>query len=301
LKFSNSAGHISAVAERAAFTGRVVVFGGSGVIGRALLPQLAALGVETLSPGSRKLDLISSAAEGDLAATLRANDTIIMLAGLTPDRGRDYSTLLRNVDMAINIVAAISKSPVAKLVYISSDAVYAPNAAAIAEDSLTMPNDTYSAAHLLREHIFERALGEQLLVLRLTQVTAWPDPHLAYGPARFRHSAETADRITLYGRGEELRDHISVDDAAAAILRLAALPISGVVNVASGRSVDFHTIAKQVASRFSPSIPIEFEPRRVPIWHRRFDTRRLRALLPDFYWTPIEDAVARLYATEKSR
>jgi UDP-glucose 4-epimerase len=103
---------------------RVVVLGASGFFGRRLLDVCAAADIATLPLGSRDLDLADAAAGARLAERLRPQDALVFLSALTPDKGRDTTTLLRNLAMARAVCAATQSVELAHLVYASSDAVY---------------------------------------------------------------------------------------------------------------------------------------------------------------------------------
>src|SRR3546814_11446336 len=55
-------------------------------------------------------------------------------------------------------------------------------------------------------------------LLRPTLIYGAEDTHNSYGPNRLRRMARKDARITLFGAGEETRDHISVDDVYRLIL-----------------------------------------------------------------------------------
>ena len=44
------------------------------------------------------------------------------------------------------------------------------------------------------------------------------DPHNGYGPNKFFREINSFGKINLFGKGEELRDHISIKDVAKLVL-----------------------------------------------------------------------------------
>ena len=64
------------------------------------------------------------AAQARLAERLRPKDVLVFLAALTPDKGRDSGTLMRNLAMCRAVCEATRGVEIAQLVYASSDAVY---------------------------------------------------------------------------------------------------------------------------------------------------------------------------------
>lgn len=275
---------------------RVVVIGANGVIGDALCDALVAARRPMLRlRGSRDLDLAASGAAVQLAALLEPTDAVVMLAALTPNRGRDAGTLCRNVVIAEAVCGALVNRPVGHVTYVSSDAVYPRRVEDVSEASCVEGSDSYSVMHQVREIMFRESVDDRLSILRPTQVFAANDSHNAYGPCRFLRTVRDENRIDLFGRGEETRDHIAVDDLVALILRCIDRAAVGTLNVASGDSVSFADLADKVAELCAGQARVVHIPRTIPVTHRRFDTGLLRKTFPDFIFTPLDVGLARLY------
>lgn len=273
---------------------RVVILGASGVIGRALTPFLVDRGVSVAMVESSELDLLDPDAPGRLAGLFRHDDALVVLAGIPPRRGRDLATMVRNIQMAINVCAALSRQPVAHVIYLSSDAVYPRSVEEVSESSPVAPTDSYSAMHLVREDLFRRLVRAPVAVLRSTQICAVHDTHDAYGPSRFLRMAMKEQRIVLFGRGEETRDHIQVEDVVALIHACLLRRSQGVLNVATGRSLSFADVASLVAAQFDPPPEIQHAPRQLPVTHRTFDMSALVRAFPKMSLTPLEAGLARI-------
>jgi nucleoside-diphosphate-sugar epimerase len=273
---------------------RVVILGASGVIGRALTPFLVDRGVSVATLESSELDLLDPDAPRRLAGLLRHDDALVVLAGIPPRRGRDLATMVRNIQMAINVCAALSRQPVAHIIYLSSDAVYPLSVEDVSETSPVAPTDSYSAMHLVREDLFRRLVSAPVAVFRSTQICAVHDTHDAYGPSRFLRMAMKEKRIVLFGRGEETRDHIQVEDVVALIHACLMRRSQGVLNVATGRSLSFADVASLVAAQFDPPPEIQYAPRQLPVTHRTFDVSALVRAFPEMSLTPLEAGLARI-------
>jgi len=273
---------------------RVVILGASGVIGRALTPFLVDRGVSVATVESSELDLLDPDAPRRLAGLLRHDDALVVLAGIPPRRGRDLATMVRNIQMAINVCAALSRQPVAHIIYLSSDAVYPLSVEDVSETSPVAPTDSYSAMHLVREDLFRRLVSAPVAVFRSTQICAVHDTHDAYGPRRFLRMAMKEKRIVLFGRGEETRDHIQVEDVVALIHACLMRRSQGVLNVATGRSLSFADVASLVAAQFDPPPEIQYAPRQLPVTHRTFDVSALVRAFPEMSLTPLEAGLARI-------
>lgn len=273
---------------------RVVILGASGVIGQALTSYLTHRDISLAAAGSCDLNLIDPDAPGRLAGLLRNDDALVVLPCIPPRRGRDLETMLQNVRMGVNICAALSRQPVAHVIYVSSDAVYPRSVEEVNEASPVAPTDPYSAMHLVREDLFRRLADAPVAVLRPTQVCAKHDTHDAYGPNRFLRMAIQENRIVLFGRGEETRDHIMVEDVAALIYNCLTHRSHGVLNLATGRSFSFADVAALVAAQFDTPPAIQYAPRQVPITHRKFDVSALVRAFPGLTLTPLETGLTRI-------
>lgn len=274
---------------------RVALLGARGFIGTAIRSQIEAQGIPVIALTSAELDLAETTAADKLAALLKPSDAVVMLAALTPDKGRDITTLMKNLAIMQNVCAAIGKSGCAHLVYFSSDAVYDTAVSRVTEDTPASPQDLYGVMHYARE-IMARSLAKiPVLVLRPTLIYGLGDTHNSYGPNRFRRAAQKDGKITLFGGGEETRDHIHVDDVAALTVRCLLSKSTGTLNVATGVSKSFHELAQLVAKQFNNSIEIIVTPRANPITQRHYGVTNLIKAFPDFRFITPEDGIARVH------
>lgn len=274
---------------------RVVLLGARGFIGTAIRGQVEAQGIPAIALTSDELDLAEATAVDKLAALLKPSDAVVMLAALTPDKGRDIATLMKNLAMMQSVCAAIEQSGCAHFVYFSSDAVYDTAISRVTEDTPVSPQDLYGAMHYTRE-IMARSLAKvPVLVLRPTLIYGLHDTHNSYGPNRFRRAAQKDGKITLFGGGEETRDHIHVDDVAALAVRCLLYKSIGTLNVATGISRSFYEIAQCVARQFGSGIEVITTSRANPITYRHYDVTNLIKAFPNFRFTAPEDGIARVH------
>ena len=274
---------------------RIVVIGGSGFIGTALTTRLREQNTEVLSLSSKDLDLADPASVEKLAGMLKPEDSLVMLSALTPDKGRGIVSLMRNLSMAQTVCGALEKSPCSHVLYFSSDAVYPYIEALITNDSPAAPTDLYGAMHRTREIMFQEAITGPLAILRTTLVYGHGDPHNSYGPNRLRRIAAKEGKITLFGDGEETRDHIFVDDLVSLIAMVLSHCSSGVLNAATGQSISFFDLAHLVAKQFDDQVDIICTPRANPITHRAFDPTICQKAFPSFKFTPLKEGIARVH------
>lgn len=275
---------------------RVVLLGARGFIGAAIRKELDARRIPCLSLASADLNLAETSAPDKLAAALKATDAVVMLAALTPDKGRDVATLMKNLAIMQNTCAAIGKTGCAHMVYFSSDAVYDSAVSRVSEDTPASPQDLYGTMHYTRE-IMAHSLAKvpPVLVLRPTLIYGLDDTHNSYGPNRFRRVAQKDGRITLFGGGEETRDHIHVDDVAGLTLRCLLHRSTGTLNAATGISHSFYEVAEVVARQFKNTVEIVKTPRTSPVTHRHYDVTHTIKAFPDIRFISLEEGVARVH------
>jgi nucleoside-diphosphate-sugar epimerase len=273
-----------------------MVIGSRGTVGRSLLPELEAAGIPCVGLTSTEIDLSAGDSPEKLMALIRPGDVLVMLAALTPDRGRDAQTFLRNVMMAANLAKAVEKTDWSQLIYLSSDAVYDPAASLVHEGTPTSAGDLYGIMHVARERILaeaaQKAGGRVFLILRPCALYGSGDSHNSYGPNRFLRMAKYRRKITLFGQGEEQRDHVFIADLCR-LLRLVVERLNrGVLNVATGKAVSFGDLARQIQSLVDGPVEIECLPRSSPVTHRHFDVTALVRAFPDFSFTPPKTGLA---------
>lgn len=274
---------------------RVVLLGASGFIAGAIARRLASQSISVLPLGRPALDLVNPEAVAALGGALKGDDAVVVLAALTPDKGRDNATLVKNMAMMQHACAALEKAGCAHLVYFSSDGVYGMDPALVSEDTPAAPQDLYGAMHLARELMARAVPKAPVLILRPTLVYGAEDTHNAYGPNRFHRAAQKDGKIQLFGGGEETRDHIHVDDIAALTARCLMHRSTGTLNVATGRSVSFATLAEMVAQQFPSRPEIVRTPRGIPVTHRHYDVTALIRAFPGFRFVTLEEGVARCH------
>ena len=149
--------------------------------------------------------------------------------------------------------------------------------------------------HLAREVLLRSTVRAPFAVLRATLVYGAADSHNSYGPNRFRRMARKDGMITLFGEGEERRDHVLVDDVARLALEVLRRRSEGLLNVATGRSVSFMALARLVAAHFETPVEIRTTPRQTAVTHRHFDVSALRRAFPEFAFTTLEEGLARVH------
>jgi UDP-glucose 4-epimerase len=276
---------------------RAVVLGATGFLGGALADRLEAAGYDVQRVGSRDLDLCAAGAADELAKHLGRDAILVVCSALTPPAGATLAGLQANVAMIASVATALGAAEVAACVYLSSDGVHGSSDAMVSEQTPAQPEGYYPIAKYAGELVLATASAAHwvpLLVLRPVAIFGPGDTHDAYGPNRFARTARAEGRIVLFGDGEELRDHLYVDDFAAYAASLIERRATGVFNVASGVARSFAEVAEAIRDLAPDHVRIERAPRAVPITHRRVDNAALLEAAADVQQTDFVDALRTL-------
>jgi nucleoside-diphosphate-sugar epimerase len=278
---------------------RVVILGEKGFLASALAAALQEAGMPFRTVGRQEVDLIDSSASEKLRNIVQPDDALVIVSALTPDKGRDTATLMRNLQMASNLCGFLGDATCSHVLYISSDAVYDYRSSLIEESSGSEPSDLFALMHTAREKMLRfacQAKNVPLAIVRPCPVYGPRDTHNSYGPNRFIRTAMSEGVIRLFGQGEEKRDHVHVDDVAAILKLCLVYRSSGVVNAVSGQSISFMDLAKLILAASPRAVKLEFQPRGGPITHRHFDIRALIHAFPGFRPRSVDIGIPQVLA-----
>ncbi len=270
-----------------------ILFGASGFVGKSLTPLFDKQGMAYTAHSSASLDLTAPAAVQAVAEQVRDGDTVILLSALTPEKGNAPEMTLRNILMMKHLLAGIQDKAIAQFIYISSDAVYPLSADMIDEETPMTAGSLYGQMHVMREQFAREAIpADKLTILRPCAIYGEGDTHNAYGICRFLRQAEQGE-ITLFGGGEEYRDHVHVDDVAGIIFAAHRRKVTGTFNIASGKSWRFRELAAAI-QQANKNVTIAQKPRAMPITHRHVNIVKLASAFPDCLPRSIEAGLRQL-------
>jgi nucleoside-diphosphate-sugar epimerase len=259
---------------------RVIILGGSGFIGSCVANKFYNENIKTVLISRNQINLESVGAVNKLRKIIKKNDIIIFVAANAPVK--NIEMLNKNLIIAKNVIESLKNIRINHFIYISSDAVYEDSKKRINENSNTVPGSLHGFMHLIRETML-KDLNCLKTFVRPTLVFGSLDPHNGYGPNKFIRCAQSKKEIILFGKGEEKRDHIHVDNVADIVFGAAIKKIGGVINAVSGISISFYEIARKL-QKIYPHLNIKLIKRNIPMPHngyRAFNNSLLKKKFPD--------------------
>ncbi len=285
----------------------ILVTGGAGFVGSTLVSQLLADGrrvvvYDSFFTGARPAALAGlRVIEGDmrdaelLRSTLRqcAPAGVVHLAALHYIPYCDahpVDTMAVNVAGTQALLEACRETPVSRLVFASSAAVYGVSPEPHGEDARIETQDVYGLSKRFGEEqvaAFHRQTGTPCVVARLFNVfgRGETNPHVI--PEILRQLREHPDTLNL-GNIEARRDYVHVTDVAAAMRLFLGSEAPGcrTYNVGTGVSASVAEIVAALEAALGRRIAIEQSAdklRPVDRPNLQADNTRIRA---DFGWAP---------------
>ena len=257
---------------------RIVILGGNSFVASNFINLLKKNKIKYLPIFKKNIDLTKTNSIQKLARILKKNDRLVFISAIAPVK--NFKMLIQNLDMCKNVFEVLKKKKIDYLLYISSDAVYSDSKKQITEQSETKPENFHGFMHLMRENIL-KILNIKLCIVRPTLVYGSNDTHNGYGPNQFIRLAQSNQKISLFGKGEERRDHIHVNDVGNAIYFLVNKKYVGTVNLVTGSTISFFKIAQKIKDTYK--VKFKYLKRKGPMPHngyRAFNNNLLKKILP---------------------
>ncbi len=208
----------------------VLVFGGGGWVGRALVEALRRAGRRVVAPTSRDIDVAHADAVAHAFADVRP-DAVVNAAAANTGTSDESSLDRVNVVGARNVAAAAARVG-ARLVHVSTDLVLDGRSPPYRDDAPANPVNAYGRS---------KAAGESAVLAACPHAVVVRAPHV-YDPSMPDPFLRTC--IEKLGRGEpcrlfvdEIRCPVARPALAAALAELASIDVSGTLNVAGAEAL----------------------------------------------------------------
>ncbi|MEO1453768.1 MAG: GDP-L-fucose synthase [Pseudomonadota bacterium] len=256
---------------------RIFVAGHRGMVGGAILRQLTAQGVDTITRTRSELDLGDQAA---VAAFMQAErpDAVILAAakvgGILANNTYPAEFLYDNLMIEANVIHQAHAADVQRLLFLGSSCIYPRDAAQpMAEDALLTgtleaTNEPYAIAKIAGIKLCESYNRQHGRDYRSVMPTNLYGPGDNFHPEnshvlpalmrRFHEARESGSgEVTIWGTGTPRREFLHVEDMAEASLFVMNLdratyeantqPMLSHINVGTGKDVAISELAQMIA------------------------------------------------------
>lgn len=247
---------------------KVVVAGGSGLVGSAIVRAYRAMGMEVVAPNRLEVDFFERA--GTIAYFRKINPSLVIdaaakVGGIGANISNPVEFLLHNLQIQNNLMEAAHLADVEKFIFLGSSCIYPRDCPQPIKEEylLTGPlektNSAYAIAKIAGVELirsFRSEYGRKWITLMPTNLYGPNDnfnrenSHVL--PAfirRFVEAAENNSRLeTLWGTGTSRREFLHVDDLARAAFHLSTIKdVPEFVNIGTGEDLAIKELAQIVA------------------------------------------------------
>ncbi len=301
--------------------GGVLITGGAGFVGSNLARALLASGHEV-----RALDDFGAVRTGyldgldvrrtsgtieDPAVVRRAvkgADAVVHLAamsGVAPSVEHPERDFAVNVRGTFNVLDAVRRAGVPRVVFASSGAVLAGAVPPLSEAQVPSVLSPYGASKLYGEaalQAFQSVYGFIGITLRFSNVYGPNCDHKRSVVAEFLRRALTGRPLVIYGNGRQTRDFLHVDDVCRAVAISLRSPSSGVFQLGTGVETSVIRLANLVQRAAGLKLQIERRPPRPGEASRNYvDPSKARRVLRWEARVSLVDGLGSTYAWMRGR
>lgn len=250
---------------------RILVAGARGLVGSALVRQLAGLGFRSLyTPGREELDLLDQHAVTEYFSTVQPDYVFLAAAkvgGILANNTYPADFIYQNLMIQNNIIGNCFKTRVKRMLFLGSSCIYPKLCEQPMKESYLMTgpleptNSPYATAKIAGIEMcwaFNRQHSTEFLPVMPTNLYGPNDnfdletSHVLPALIRKFHEAKVSgkDEVVIWGTGTPMREFLHVDDLAEACVYLMSREYEAgfftekpLVNIGTGTDVTIGKLA----------------------------------------------------------
>jgi GDP-L-fucose synthase len=248
---------------------KYLVAGGSGLVGSAIVRELERSNKDVVGISRKNVDLLNRSDTFDYLQRFKPDvviDAAAKVGGIGGNSAYPVEFLTQNIQIQSNLMDAAHSAGVEKLVFLGSSCIYPRSSPQPIKEEfiLTGPLEATNSAYAIAKiagielvRSYRKEYGHKWISVMPTNLYGPNDnfdletSHVL--PALIRKFVDAkdngADRVTLWGTGEPLREFLHVDDLAKAInVCLDKYDDDSHINIGSGSEISIKNLAEKVAA-----------------------------------------------------
>lgn len=169
--------------------------------------------------------------------------------------------LYENINNTLKCLEMCKKSKIKKMVFASSCGVVGDQDGIVFEDTIPNPISPYSASKIMGEDLCQiySKLGVNVDSLRFSNIYGKYSNHKGSVIAKFIKQCIIGEPIEIYGKGDQTRDFIHIDDICEAIVRSLQLESSSIYNICTSENTSINELVKLLKKSF-PDLELSYQP-----------------------------------------
>lgn len=252
---------------------KIIVTGGSGDLGQALIPKLVSDGYNCISISKKssrnklvkniKCD-ITNFQKLNLVINKFKPDIIIHLAGLTGNIACETNpkkAFLTNVFGTLNILkSSIKLKP--KIIFVSTGEIYGKTKNKVNENALPKPVNIYGITKMLSENLilnYSADYKTPAVILRFSY--CYDENFTKRGFSSMFKKAISGEKIQIFG-GDQILDLLHFNDAIHAILKSITYNKTEIFNIGSGETQSLISIINKLKKIMNNDVNYALRPYR---------------------------------------
>jgi nucleoside-diphosphate-sugar epimerase len=262
---------------------KIIVTGGSGFVGSAMVSKLKMEGHDVLSYDIKdNYDILNAYQLKDVINDFKPDQIYHMCAQafLKPGELNPEMDMKINELGMVNLLKAIEDTKI-PMVYTSSGAVYGLSVVPHSEDVMCVPVSNYGISKYAAEQYLRKWVITKNVNAKIIRFSSVYGANRTEGPVNiFINKSRKGESLTVYGDGKQTRDMIYVDDALDALELVMKKSVRGeTYNIGTGVESSVLDVAK-IISCLTGAI-IEFVPYEMSAFDLKrswYDTTKIQKL-----------------------